>query len=135
MNLIAPSDRYMTPRFCYLLILCLVQNLFYHAFLVYPQLLLNHSHLVPISCIKYFVLIEPLPTFFAIQFPRYTFIHMCAHLNLGWLQFATNQAVLLIATLRYWYYKSERIKQMEQILNFQVPAKGQDLVILLHTQS
>ena len=101
---------------------------------VYPQLLLNHSHLVPISCIKYFVLIEPLPTFLAIQFPRYTFIHMCAHLNLGWLQFATNQSVVLIATLRYWYYKSERIKQMEQVLNFQVPPEGLELVILLRTQ-
>ena len=30
--------------------------------------------------------------------------------------------------------RSERTKQMEQILNFQVPAEGLDLVILLHTQ-
>ena len=28
----------------------------------------------------------------------------------------------------------ERTKQMEQILNFQVPAEGLELVILLHTQ-
>ena len=30
--------------------------------------------------------------------------------------------------------KSERTKQMEQILNFQVPAEALELVILLHTQ-
>ena len=30
--------------------------------------------------------------------------------------------------------RSERTKQMEQILNFQVPAEGLELVILLHTQ-
>ena len=29
---------------------------------------------------------------------------------------------------------SERTKQMEQILNFQVPAEGLELVLLLHTQ-
>ena len=30
--------------------------------------------------------------------------------------------------------EAERTKQMEQILNFQVPAEGLELVILLHTQ-
>ena len=32
------------------------------------------------------------------------------------------------------YVEAERTKQMEQILNFQVPAEGLELVILLHTQ-
>ena len=32
------------------------------------------------------------------------------------------------------YVWSERTKQMEQILNFQVPSEGLELVILLHTQ-
>ena len=32
------------------------------------------------------------------------------------------------------FARSERTKQMEQILNFQVPAEGLELVILLHTQ-
>ena len=32
------------------------------------------------------------------------------------------------------YVRAERTKQMEQILNFQVPAEGLELVILLHTQ-
>ena len=32
------------------------------------------------------------------------------------------------------FAKSERTKQMEPILNFQVPAEGLELVILLHTQ-
>ena len=32
------------------------------------------------------------------------------------------------------WVKPERTKQMEQILNFQVPAEGLELVILLHTQ-
>ena len=31
------------------------------------------------------------------------------------------------------YNKTERTKQMEQILNFQVPDEGLELVILLHT--
>ena len=30
--------------------------------------------------------------------------------------------------------KSERTKQMEEILNFQKPSEGLELVILLHTQ-
>ena len=32
------------------------------------------------------------------------------------------------------YNKAEKTKQMEQILTFQVPAEGLELVILLHTQ-
>ena len=32
------------------------------------------------------------------------------------------------------WHKPERTKQMEQILNFKVPAEGLKLVILLHTQ-
>ena len=33
------------------------------------------------------------------------------------------------------YHKSERTKQMEEILNFQKPSEGLELVILLHTQA
>ena len=46
----------------------------------------------------------------------------------------------LYASLNKMYYfrsmqtRPERTKQMEQILNFQVPAEGLELVILLHTQ-
>ena len=32
------------------------------------------------------------------------------------------------------YVSSERTKQMEEILNFQKPSEGLELVILLHTQ-
>ena len=31
-------------------------------------------------------------------------------------------------------HRSEKTKKMEQILNFEVPAEGLELVILLHTQ-
>ena len=42
------------------------------------------------------------------------------------------QTSLNIGFFRYVY--PERTKQMEQILNFEVPAEGLELVILLHTQ-
>jgi hypothetical protein len=40
---------------------------------------------------------------------------------------------LLVLPLISLHYP-EKTKQMEQILNFQVPAEGLELVILLHTQ-